>query len=72
LIADITSGLRTGSTSMSASGISIGWTNETYNTNITNLLVKDNSILNIHANMSAWTTPTKGQGAYGILVNHGL
>ncbi len=69
LIYDITSGLRTGSTSMSASGISIGWfTSGTKN--ITGLNIKDNTITDIIANKSTWTTATKGQGAYGILINH--
>ena len=68
-INDITSGLRTGTGSTSASGISIGWTSG--DKSIKNLLIQNNIISNINANTSPWNTSTKGQGAYGILINHG-
>jgi len=64
----ITSGLRTGSNSTSASGISIGWKDGS--NDITDLLIQDNVISDIDADTSPWST-TKGQGAYGILLNHG-
>lgn len=67
-INDITSGLRTGSNSTSASAISIGWS--TGAKDITNLSIQNNVISDIDADTNPWGT-TKGQGAYGILINHG-
>ncbi len=75
-IDDITSGLRTGKNSTSASGISIGWSNGSED--ITNLSISDNVISNINANTTAWTpksgggweSANRGYGAYGILLNH--
>jgi len=65
----ITSGMRTTSTSVSASGISIGWSAGTGD--ITGLVIDGNVISNINANTSPWNDPgTKGQGANGILINH--
>ncbi len=69
-IDDITSGLwKTGDDSTSASAISVGWSNGEYD--IKNLSIKDNVITDINANTSSWDTATKGQGAYGILLNLG-
>jgi len=67
-ISAITSGLRTGTASKSASGISIGWNAGTKD--ITNLIIQNNVISAINADTSPWLS-TKGQGAYGILINHG-
>ncbi|NOZ80576.1 MAG: hypothetical protein GXP63_02790 [DPANN group archaeon] len=67
-ISDITSGLKTGSSSTSSAGISIGWTSGTQD--ITHLQISCNTIYDIKADTSPWST-TKGQGAYGILINHG-
>ncbi len=68
-IYDITSGLRTTSSSTSAAGIIVGWTSGSED--VTNLVIQCNNIYDIDADTSPWTTPTKGQGAYGILINHG-
>ncbi len=68
-INNIVSGKRTGTSSTSSSGISVGWSTGTED--ITNLLIQGNIISDIDADTSDWTLTTKGQGAYGILLNHG-
>lgn len=68
-INNITSGKRTGTASVSSSGISVGWSTGTGD--ITNLVLDGNIISDINANTSPWNNSgTKGQGAYGIVINH--
>jgi len=68
-ISDIVSGRRTGSSSTSSKGIAIGWSNG--DEDITKLIIQNNIIFDIYADTRPWTTSTKGQGANGILINHG-
>ncbi|MFA5841913.1 MAG: peptidoglycan-binding protein [Candidatus Paceibacterota bacterium] len=65
---NITSGMRTGSASVSASGVAVGWSTGTGD--ITGLVLDGNTITGINADTSPWTSTTKGQGANGILINH--